>query len=546
MFTIRTENLRNYSYIDKDWKEKELKLDRKNRKKMFPSNVVLPVCAEPPVRTYSYYAFPLCIMMAEDKIGKRIAEFEILDSSESGEWNSQNLKKEGTRWFYETVDVYNRGCNGCLYQALQEKEGYIHVKIHFQQESEPWAAVNLFLTDDKENVLLGDNDYLCRFGNFIYGGVSLYFNGKKEELPIRLEGSEGEFVLQVARGKVECYFGQRKLCKVGEQKIDDGKQLYIGVQVRHEENSFYPWLFSNFISISSNLGDLHRRLDYYNFFKDEQFDLTSYFLDYNHIRVKDLIWQGGIEAVKWELSQGRYMEMKLDQYYLEGREEYHFQHHVHQNLIYGFDEKKKCLFLIGYDNNGKIGKFNISYRDWEESIQRYPDIVVKNICYHQGFRFFRFLEKHVKKMCRDYLAGANPELATHSFLPTEKRKFGIDIYEDLCTGEGLDVLVADRRVSYLLYEHKVLMEKRVEYMWRENLLSQEVYEVLKEAAHKMTAVTFNLIHVTQKYRFRPDKREDALLCELLQSIKKEEEILMNQFIGEWKSEKKSEESTDEG
>ena len=86
--------------------------------------------------------------MAEEKNGKRIAEFEICET---------------------------------------DKEGYVHIKVNFQQESEPWAAVKVFLTDDEENVLLGDNEYIRRFGNFIHDGVSLYYSGKKEQMKERLD-----------------------------------------------------------------------------------------------------------------------------------------------------------------------------------------------------------------------------------------------------------------------------------------------------------------------------------------------------------------------
>lgn len=79
----------------------------------------------------------------------------------------------------------------CISQSDQQ------TKVNFQQESEPWAAVNVFLTDDEENVLLGDNEYICRFGNFIHDGVSLYYSGKKEQMKERLDGKQGDFVLSL-------------------------------------------------------------------------------------------------------------------------------------------------------------------------------------------------------------------------------------------------------------------------------------------------------------------------------------------------------------
>ena len=175
-------------------------------------NIELPICITPEVRTYSYYALPLCIIMAEERIGKRIAEFEICETDQNN-WTSIGMKKEGTYWKYESEDAYNRSCNGCIYRPLPHNEGYVHIKIKFQQESEPWAAINVFLTDDEENVLLGDEKYICRFGNFIHDGVSLYYSGKKEQMKERLDGKQGDFVLSMSKGKLECFFGEGKQIK---------------------------------------------------------------------------------------------------------------------------------------------------------------------------------------------------------------------------------------------------------------------------------------------------------------------------------------------
>ncbi len=137
--------------------------------------------------------------MAEDRIGKRIAEFEIVDT-DGDNWTSIGIKKDGSQWIYESEDKYNRFCNGCIYRPLSCNEGYVHIKINFQQESEPWAAINVFLTDDEENILLGDNEYICRFGNFIYDGVSLYYSGKKEEIKERVDNtSDDETIGSVCR-----------------------------------------------------------------------------------------------------------------------------------------------------------------------------------------------------------------------------------------------------------------------------------------------------------------------------------------------------------
>ena len=125
---------------------------------------------------------------------------------------------------------------------------------------------------------------------------------------------------------------------------------------------------------------------FYNFYKNEQFDLPNHFLDYSYIKVSDLLHYGGVKVLKWELEQKRYMEIKLDQYYLFGRDEYHYVHHLHQNLIYGFDDKQKVFMTVGYDNLGKIQRYTVSYHDINETFKQNKDVMVKVISYQQGFR----------------------------------------------------------------------------------------------------------------------------------------------------------------
>ena len=89
--------------------------------------IELPICTTPEVRTYSYYALPQCIIMAEERIGKRIAEFEICET-DNDTWTSIGMKKEGMHWKYETEDKYNRFCNGCIYRPLSDNEGYVQLE----------------------------------------------------------------------------------------------------------------------------------------------------------------------------------------------------------------------------------------------------------------------------------------------------------------------------------------------------------------------------------------------------------------------------------
>lgn len=495
----------------------------------------LPVTTEPWVKTYSYYALPMCAIMADERIGKQVAEFEILDS-DGDDWTSIHMRRgAGNNWCYVSEDDYNRDCNGCVYRPLEHNKGYIRIKIGFQQYSEPWAAINLFVTDEEENILLGDEQYLCRFGNFVYDGVSLYFSGERTNIARRALGYKDELVLSVSDGKIEAFVGEKCPKKIGEKEIVSKRPLYIGVQVRHEDNSFYPWFFSNFIQINCDVNCTHRRLDYYSFYKDEEYDLVSYFLDRNRFEAGELPPGRGIWSLKKAISKGNYVELKIDQYYLFGHEEYHLQHHLHQNLIYGYDDRLHAFLTIGYSNSGKIRKYRIRYTELKSSLKRYPEVRIKIMTYRQGIHFYRFIPSYVKGAFEDYLAGLNSERKMQAFLPSEERICGLGVYEELKTDTGLDVLVSDRRVSYLLYEHKQIMEKRISYMRHMGIISKNLFEKVEDQMQTLVKLSFNLINVAQKYRMRPSRRSDEKLVTMLDEIMKNEKELLMRLLeeGDW-------------
>lgn len=78
--------------------------------------------------------------------------------------------------------------------------------------------------------------------------------------------------------------------------------------------------------------------------------------------------------------KGHYIELKIDQYYLSGHKEYHVRHHLHQNLIYGYDDHLHTFLTLGYSNSGKIKKHTIQYMEMKRDLKRYPDIQIRKGC----------------------------------------------------------------------------------------------------------------------------------------------------------------------
>lgn len=490
--------------------------------------------------SYSYYAFPQSIITADERIGSKIAEFTVLESLRD-EWNTVGdiaysvLKKS---WCVVSEDRYRRNCNGCIYRKMEE-EDYLSIRVDFQQYTEPWGAVNLFISHGKENILLGDNEYPCRFGHFLYDGVSLYTNGECQNVPKEKLEAPYHFVLSRRGNRVEVYAGKNKARQVAIRELElpgDG-DLYIGVQVRHEENSVYPWLFSNYIQLSCDVANRDKRLEFhYGITKHWDCNIFHYFLDTNRYETSDILEMGGVKYIKKCLGRGKYLETKLDQYYISERDEYHSYHHLHQNLIYGYDDQKRCFMLVGYDRNGKLVKTQIGYADLRESLKRNRKGLFQVITYRQDGYHFRFHAGYVRKMIQEYLDGVNSSEMMQHMAPIVDRSYGMEIYDELVSDRGIEVLISDRRVAHVLWEHKLCMAERIAYLTVIGVLEprdgMELEHTMKELADKV----FDLKNILLKYQRRPEKTDADLIKQYLEVIKSGEKKCLEKLLERWKDE----------
>ena len=332
--------------------------------------VKLPINPDPVLTSYSYYAFLQSIISAEERIGDMFAQFQIVESPYTDWSTGGNVQKLNENSFCgRTEDEYRRDCNGYVIRKMRNSD-YLNVQVEYQQYTNPWAAVNVFITDDPINALLGDEKYNYRFGYFAYEGIALYESGKCIDMPKERYAQPYRLMVKREGTLLEFFSGSGEMKKRGERQLEsDQKELYLGIQIKHGENSYYPWMFSNFIQLSCDVHHPDRRLDYvFGISKHWENSDITYFLDKNRFTGEEVIQLGGVKYILYCLKQGRYIETKVDQYYFKERDEYLFSHHYHQILIYGADEKKKAFFLLGYNQKGKIQTMEMSFGDFQKSL----------------------------------------------------------------------------------------------------------------------------------------------------------------------------------
>lgn len=477
-------------------------------KKVEEREKILPVNTNPLIRTYSYYGFINAIISSEKYVGDVVAELE-LENYQKEVWKEKcerlSTDVEGDCIKFIRDNSYYK-MNGCLYRPLQKTDS-IHIKINFQLLSQPWGAINIFVSDLEELHILEDDEYICRMGLFNKDGVYVRtFNNQKDikkinnTLPIHL-------MIKYHEGEVSFWVGntadEMKLLCVENISDKHLANRIIGVQVKLNDSAYMYWLFSNYIQLSCDNENMDVKVQYfYGLKKNWEYYTSNYFVNFSIKKKSELSYWGiGIlEYIKYCICQSRYVETWINQYFVYGRKEYHKKHHFHQNLIYGFSDETQELYILGYTNNGLMAVDRITYQDFLDN-RNYnveKDILIEYEIEMDG-EGYDFDIKYITEMVYQYLTGTNSSLFCHHLLPGDKRKYGIHIYDELMERKGIKNILGDRRITHIIYEHKECMKKRLEYMRERGFFSTVQTELLIEKLNPMISYAKKLRNISLKY-----------------------------------------------
>jgi len=500
------------------------------------SSIELPINMKPKIRTFSYYAFTHAIIDNDFYNGDVVARIAISQFNRykwSSICESLDIKQEGNHLdFY--ADEFRMNMNACFFRSV-EKDDEIQIKIDFQQYSQPWGAINVFLSDLSDEDMMNDDGYLCRMGFFNKKGV--YVRTQNVEHNLRKRIVSLPVVLRIKKQKQQIFFfaGTDLPEAIFEYQLpDDCKDIKIGFQIKLNSNVYYDWLFSNHIQLLSDIHDYDCKLKYfYGTLKDYQYYTNNYFLNYNNVNVRDYK-NFGIsmsEFIKYNLSKHKYIETFLDHYYIEGQCEYGDKHHYHQFLIYGYDDYAQEFLILGYNTNGIIKKLTISYKGLREcENQNFNQNMLVVIEYEPDSRTYETNILYIARMIQDYVNGNNSGINISHLLTTETRQYGIMIYNELLTNKGLWLLTKDRRISFLLYEHKQCMAERVQFLKKKGYLSEEDSRELCEKAQELVTLSALIKNYAIKCMVTNKETEVQKMKEAIQTLRDKDFMFMNDFL----------------
>lgn len=495
---------------------------------------ILPINNNPSMRTYTHHGYFHAILSTEEKVVKdditSIAELSIKDY-DTFSWKVKQgkvkYKQEGNQ-FIVYGNKWNLDMNLVFWRECKEFDE-VEMVIQKQLYSNSWSSITLFLTSENLDMLNID-DYNIRIGNFSRDGIYSTVLGethKKIHRECNLNAT-----IKLVRKKEEVIFeyydkeNNEVISKIVSDSFDI-KNPQIGVAVAIGNNSYYEWIFSNYINIVFNYNNGMPMDFLWNAHKNWKPYVDNYFFDYIIETIDDVMAMGVtiIDYIKLQINLGRYVETDInDNINLGGPDE--DGPYFHPNMIYGYDDEQAC-FNIFYYNNGKIVDTVFSYELFMSDRNEYADRKIITWKYAPAYEHYKLSAKHLLQQFQEFKFSENITFYESQY--ENGYIFGMEGYKELLTDHGIQVLKEDIRASYLLYERAKCNKDRVIYLINKGIIEIDAEDDLLENLDKQCDNTTLLVNLILKKSLGRNVSDERLIS-LMQSIINLEESITDDFI----------------
>lgn len=296
-----------------------------------------------------------------------------------------------------------------------------------------------------------------------------------------------------------------------ENAAFDSDELFFFIKIYYGNNQYEQWKYMNYIQLFYNESDLNTvYLDYYMFPRkgvDASYQYCCHFLDTEYISLTQSLdyYKSLHDYIKHSINQSYYINISLNEFYIPNRMAFKKKDYHHFNLFYGYSDELQEYYILGYNENGQLVTTSIPYAILDEKI--YGDNVVR-YKYNVNPCEYKFNIEYVVQSIREYLYSIDSSINFAGILGNRTGSYGIQIFDKLrFTESGKKLLINDRRISFVLYEHCRLMKDRILYMDRNGFLNGNLMDDLllkcEQMVHdseilKNSVIKNRLVHTFEK------------------------------------------------
>lgn len=244
-----------------------------------------------------------------------------------------------------------------------------------------------------------------------------------------------------------------------------------------------------------------------------------------------------IETLVSFINNRYYVMLEVDSFYIEGTSCYKNYHSWQPVLVYGY-ESDQFFNVAGFFHNAQYELKKIHFNSVQKAFAAGQDTLEEKFCQcgntikllacRNEFSYYFDLDK-VKEQLTDYVESNTPkEYLFQEILDIRAARefvFGAAIYDVVI--QYFEVISTkkaecDLRLLHTLLQHKIVWEKRIDYMKKSNILSAGVAEKFQETTHELTnkiALAHNKI---VRHNLNPRNSSIDMVCSLLADVKVKE------------------------
>ncbi|MCR5020528.1 hypothetical protein [Ruminococcus sp.] len=480
----------------------------------------LSISDSPFIRAYPEFLFIDSIIGQENLIEDEIAVVSV-DGFKDSKWTF--TFSNASYYVDSAVHFYKRGFDiesvKAFYRPLNYHSDEVIFHIQKLQYTNHWDSINFFIEQHEPLEMLNDFEHMdLVLGRHCSGELFLIDHNVKHWFGLPDGNVCDTFRISVSDGHVhvEAFAGGSYIpLYTSEQRLPESDETaYIGCMSCQEDNQYNKWLVQNFIQLKFNV-EHDPYMNYSGFIRQNSKTYgVNPFIRFQYETSETIdTWYGSLRKFLIDrLKHSVYVQLDLNELFLPGSRYYEQECHVHENMVYGFDEDRQTFLLINIFN-GKPKKLEVSFETLENAWVRTEAI---GFCFSPDHNPYELDISHVYTEICDYLSGRNTTEDHAHLAEVDHGIFGYAIYNELLHDpDAFQAFLRDIRVSYLLFEHKKCMRHRFTYFYEMGMIAEYDYSILKQEINSVCDISQKLMLLALKNSLSPNAHSYDSMREML-------------------------------
>ncbi len=284
-----------------------------------------------------------------------------------------------------------------------------------------------------------------------------------------------------------------------------------------------PWFSDHFVQLVVRPDNPYTYGDYY-----DHADLDNYFsiiygmsgLGWMRNNIETMPCERFTDYAEFAINNGYGLQACLDRYYISFTENYLKDHIYHATFIYGYDNEKREMYAADFWNGGRYEHITISYDEINASMNN-DGIINMFKSYDAEYEIDL---KLMKRYFEDYYysrdsfglyAASNKDYNRTAIFGLAYYDYVLSLAEKSKAEDYLDI-----RLFHLLYDHKVLMQIRMDYLKSLALFDDVKMEELIKETNEILDLTLKLRNKVIKFNYNHSAKTLENINSMLNELKK--------------------------